>query len=62
MFMNVVIYTDPNGNYKPDKGKSHNKIDGVVATVDSIGLWLTKTTGDDGQIYKTHELRTIRMK
>ena len=62
MFRNVVIYKDPNANIKLDKARSRNKIDGVVATVDAIGGWLNKTSGDDGQIYKTHELRTIRMK
>ena len=62
MFRNVVIYKDPNANIKLDKARSRNKIDGVVATVDAIGGWLNKTSGDDGQIYKTHELRTIKMK
>ena len=62
MFRNVVIYKDPNANIKLDKARSRNKIDGVVATVDAIGGWLNKTSGDEGQIYKTHELRTIKMK
>ncbi len=62
MFRNVVIYKDPNANIKLDKARSRNKIDGVVATVDAIGGWLNKTSGDTGQIYKTHELRTIKMK
>lgn len=62
MFRNVVIYKDPNANIKLDKARSRNKIDGVVATVDAIGGWLNKTSGDDDQIYKTHELRTIKMK
>ena len=62
MFRNVVIYKDPNANIKLDKARSRNKIDGVVATVDAIGGWLNKTSGDTGQIYKSHELRTIKMK
>ncbi len=62
MFRNVVIYKDPNANIKLDKARSRNKIDGVVATVDAIGGWLNKTSGDTGQIYKAHELRTIKMK
>lgn len=62
MFRNVVIYKDPNANIKLDKARSRNKIDGVVATVDAIGGWLNKTSGDNGQIYTTHELRTIKMK
>jgi len=51
MFRNVVIYMDPNNNYKPDKGKSRNKIDGVVALCDAVGLWLTKTSAGTGQVY-----------
>ena len=51
MFRNVVIYMDPNNNYKPDKGKSRNKIDGVVALCDAVGLWLTKTSEGSGQVY-----------
>ncbi len=46
MFGNVVVYTDPNANIKLDKGKSRNKIDGVVALVDAIGGWLNKTSGE----------------
>jgi len=59
MFANVVIWVDPNANIKLNKGKSRNKIDGVVALVDAFGAWLNKTSGDDGQIYASHSLRTI---
>lgn len=58
---NVVIYTDPNANIKLDKARSRNKIDGVVATVNAIGGWLNKTTGDTGEIYVTHGLRTVSL-
>jgi phage terminase large subunit-like protein len=34
---NVTAKTDPAGNVKPDKGKSANKIDGIVAAVMAIG-------------------------
>lgn len=34
---NVTAKTDPAGNVKPDKGKSTNKIDGIVAAVMAIG-------------------------
>ena len=33
MMDNIFIKTDPAGNIKPDKEKSTEKIDGVVATV-----------------------------
>ena len=59
MFRNVVIYRDPNANIKLDKARSRNKIDGVVALVDAIGGWLNKTTGDTGEVYKDHTLRTV---
>lgn len=61
MFRNVVIYTDPNANIKLDKARSRNKIDGVVALVDAIGGWLTKTSGKSGEAYKDHTLRVIKM-
>lgn len=62
MMRNVVIYRDPNANLKIDKARARNKVDMVVAAVDAIGGWLNKTSGDDGQIYKSHELRVIKMK
>lgn len=33
---NVVVDKDPNGNIKPNKQKSSEKIDGVAATIDAI--------------------------
>ena len=60
MFQNVVTYIDPNANIKLDKARSRNKIDGVVALVDAIGGWLTKTSGKSDEIYKTHTLRVVK--
>src|SRR5205823_1252024 len=37
MVSNVAVKQDPAGNLKPDKGKSSDRIDGVVATVMAIG-------------------------
>jgi len=37
MASNVMIYMDPAGNIKPDKGKSIEKIDGIVALVMALG-------------------------
>jgi Phage terminase-like protein, large subunit len=59
MFRNVVIYRDPNGNIKLDKGKSVNKIDGIVAVVDAIGGYMSESANCK-QIYKTHEFRSIK--
>ena len=60
MFRNVVIYRDPNANIKLDKARSRNKIDGVVALVDAVGGYLTKTANNK-QAYHDHTLRTIKI-
>lgn len=59
MFGNVVVYVDPNANIKLDKGRSRNKIDGVVALVDAIGGWLNLTSGESKEIYTEHTLRVL---
>lgn len=41
MMSNVTLQVDAAGNIKPDKGKSGDKIDGVVALVMAIGEMLT---------------------
>ena len=61
MFRNVVIYRDPNANIKLDKGRSRNKIDGVVAAVDAIGGYLTKNANPEKKAYHEHTLRTIKL-
>jgi Phage terminase-like protein, large subunit len=59
MFKNVVLYRDPNGNIKLDKGKSINKIDGVVAIVDALGGYMSESDNCK-EIYTTHEFRSIK--
>lgn len=39
-FRNVVIKKDYNGNEKPDKSKNKNKIDGVIAIITALGVYL----------------------
>lgn len=39
-FRNVKIKMDYNGNIKPDKAKSNNKIDGVIAMLEALGIYL----------------------
>lgn len=39
-FRNVQIKMDYNGNTKPDKAKSNNKIDGVIAMIEALGIYL----------------------
>lgn len=43
---NVELVRDPNANYKPDKGKSAEKIDGIVALIIALGEFITDQ-GDD---------------
>jgi phage terminase large subunit-like protein len=38
---NVTVRTDPSGNIKPDKQRSTEKIDGIVAAIMAIGLGMT---------------------
>jgi phage terminase large subunit-like protein len=50
MMSNVKLRMDPSGNIKPDKEKSGDKIDGVVAAVMSIGEMLSYTEEDDSPL------------
>lgn len=60
MFGNVVLYHDPgNLNYRPSKGQSKKKIDGVVASIDALGTWLSEESSPSGAVYTTHSLRTL---
>jgi phage terminase large subunit-like protein len=60
MLGNVQIYQDINENIKPDKKRSRNKIDGIVALIIAIGEYLTITYGKDNkEVYKDHSLRFL---
>lgn len=39
-FRNVVLKTDHNGNVKPNKAVVDNKIDGVIAMIQALGMYL----------------------
>lgn len=41
MLGNVALDKDANGNIKPNKEKSINKIDGISAAIDALADWLT---------------------
>ena len=41
MASNATAKTDPSGNIKPDKSKSTEKIDGIVAAIMAVGLAMT---------------------
>jgi phage terminase large subunit-like protein len=46
MFENVVLRKDGNGNVKPDKSKSGNKIDGVISMLMALGTYLVDERGN----------------
>lgn len=45
---NVVLRRDVNGNIKPDKSKASNKIDGVIAMIEALGVYLDNPIRDIG--------------
>lgn len=45
---NLVVKNDPAGNVKPDKGKSREKIDGIVALITALAVALRFTEQDIG--------------
>ena len=51
MISNVAVRRDPAGNIKPDKEKSREKIDGVVATVMGVGRAMVRT--DPTSVYES---------
>jgi phage terminase large subunit-like protein len=59
MLSNVQIYQDINNNIKPDKKRSRNKIDGIVALINAIGGWMSLGQADKKIIYKEHSLRFL---
>lgn len=57
MFGNVAIRTDPAGNLKPDKEKSADKIDGIVALIMALGASILEPP-KPASVYKNRGLRT----
>ncbi len=51
MLSSTVIKTDPAGNIKPDKEKSVQKIDGIVASIMALGEWMTAQANEDNDPY-----------
>jgi len=56
MITNVIIREDPAGNKKPDKAKSREKIDGVVALIMAVG----RAIGGEGKGPSVYESRGVR--
>lgn len=55
---NVTARSDPAGNVKPDKGKSTNKIDGIVASIMALAR-ATANASQQGSVYDERPLREL---
>lgn len=58
MMDNIFIKTDPAGNIKPDKEKSTEKIDGVVATIMALDRAI-RHQDDDGSVYDSRGILVL---
>lgn len=60
MAANVAVRTDPAGNIKPDRDKSSEKIDGIVAAVMGVGRAVAGMGGEDSTTYlQSNELLVL---
>jgi phage terminase large subunit-like protein len=59
MMASVAIQRDPAGNIKPDKRKSSQKIDGVVATIMAMGEMMTAMANQNDNPYNFRGMRTL---
>ena len=53
---NIFIRTDPAGNIKPDKQKSTEKIDGVIATIMALDRAIKNDGGITESVYDERDL------
>jgi phage terminase large subunit-like protein len=58
MASNVATSQDPAGNLKPNKKKSSEKIDGIVALIMAIGRWMAEPL-EQSSVYETRGLEVI---
>ena len=59
MIASTTISTDPAGNIKPDKRKSSQKIDGVVASIMAIGEMMTYMAKEEKNPYQSRGMRSF---
>ncbi|MDL2319828.1 terminase large subunit [Alistipes sp. OttesenSCG-928-B03] len=59
MLASTVVQTDPAGNIKPDKRKSVQKIDGIVAAIMALGEWLTDQAKNESNPYNDRGMLTL---
>ncbi len=55
---NVSVETDAAANLKPSKEKSSEKIDGIVATIMALGMWMANPV-DNASVYETRGLKVL---
>jgi phage terminase large subunit-like protein len=58
MASNVVVRMDPAGNMKPDKQKSREKIDGIVALCMALDR-AARSAGDPASAYESRGFLSI---
>lgn len=59
MMASVSLMRDPAGNIKPDKRKSSQKIDGVVAGIMAMGEMMTAMANQNNNPYNYRGMRTL---
>mgnify|MGYP002737687723 FL=1 len=59
MVDNIHVRTDPAGNIKPDKQKSTEKIDGVVATIMALDRAIRNGSAPSNSVYDTRGLLVL---
>lgn len=59
MLASTVVKSDPAGNIKPDKERSTQKIDGIVASIMALGEWMTAQAGNERNPYENRGLLTL---
>ena len=60
MLVSTVVKTDPAGNIKPDKEKSVQKIDGIVAAIMALGEWMTEQADEDDNPYNNRGMLSLK--
>ena len=60
MLASTVVKTDPAGNIEPDKEKSAEKIDGIVASIMALGEWMTAQGEEDNNHYNNRGMMSLK--
>ena len=59
MASNMVVTSDAAGNVKPNKAKSREKIDGMVASIMGLARGIVHREDQRGSVYETRGIRTL---